>query len=307
MSVPSSHGMLEAPRDEKRACRSRVQTLQLQLAPTGRSLRLLTDDARVARYVRIAYAATLVDEMPQPSDIAVLFTGGSKTIVSFNGDDVPRDWSGRGANPWRSGAYTVDQFVWRSLAADSAWVALYACAVVFRGRSVLFSGPSGVGKTTLGLALQQFGGRLIGDEMIVVDPATLEVDAIDRRLSVRWPHGDPLDDAVLHDLIQKNAAQIGSGRGRFQSVDRRAFGAPPAPAPLGATFVLTRGEGAPRLAPAGAGRTALAIARFAGRRPNRLDDVGRLADVLAGGRCHTLTLGDPQASARAVFEALSTC
>jgi hypothetical protein len=305
MSVPSSHGMLEAPRDEKRACRSRVQTLQLRLAPTGRSLRLVTDDERVARYVRIADAATLVAEMPQPSDIAVLFTGGANTIVSFNGDDLPRNWSGRGANPWRSGSYTVDQFVWRSLAGDSAWVALYACAVVFRGRSLLFSGPSGVGKTTLCLALQQFGARLIGDEMIVVNPSTLEVDAIDRRLSVRWPHGDPLDDAVLHDLIQKTGAQIGSGPGRFLAVDRRAFGALPAPAPLGATFVLARGDGAPRLAHAGAGRTALATAPFAGRRPNELDDIGRLADVLAGGRCYSLALGDPQASARTVFEELS--
>src|ERR1700735_223342 len=104
MSVPSPHGMLAAPRDERRACRSRVQTLQLRLAPTGRSLRLITDDAPVARYVRVAYGATLVDEMPQPSDIAVLFTGGSKAIARFNGDEVPRDWSGRGANPWRSGA-----------------------------------------------------------------------------------------------------------------------------------------------------------------------------------------------------------
>jgi hypothetical protein len=306
MLVPSPLGMLDAPRDQKRSCRSRVHTLHLQLAPTGRSLRLLTDDAQVARYVRIAYAATLVDEMPQPSDIAVLFTGGSKTIVSFNGDDVPREWSGRGANPWRSGAYTVDQFVWRSLAAGSAWVALYACAAVFRGRTALFSGPSGVGKTTLGLALQQFGARLIGDEMIVVNPVTLEVDAIDRRLSVRW-HRDPLDDAVLYDLIQTKGAQIGSGRGRFLSIDRRAFGALPAPAPLGATFVLTRGDGPPRLARAGAGRTALAIAPFAGRRPSELDDVGRLADVLAGGRCYTLTLGEPKASARTVFEELSAC
>jgi hypothetical protein len=307
MLVPSSLGTLDAPRDDGRSCRSRVQTMLLKFTPTGRSLRLVTDDAQVARYVRIAYGATLVDALPEPSDIAVLFTGGSKTIVSFNGNDVPRDWSGPGANPWRSGAYTVDQFVWRALAADGTWVALYACAAVVHGRAVLFSGASGVGKTTLGLALQQFGARVIGDEMIVVHPATFAVDAVDRRLSIRWRHGDPLGDAALHDLICKNAASIGSGRDRFLAVDRRAFGEPPAPARLAATFVLTRGDSAPHITDAGAGRTALAIAPFAGRRPNGLDDVGRLADMFAGGRCYTLTLGDPNASARAVFETLSAC
>ena len=307
MLVPSSLGTLEAPRDDGRACRSRVQTLHLSFAPTGRSLRLVTDDARVARYVRIAYGATLVDVLPQPSDIAVLFTGGAKTIVSFNGSDFPREWSGPGANPWRSGAYTVDQFVWRSLAADPTWIALYACAAVVHGRAVVFSGASGVGKTTLGLALQQFGARLIGDEMIVVHPETLAVDAVDRRLSVRWRQGDPLGDAALNELIRTNAACIGSGRDRFLAVDRRAFGPPPAPARLAATFVLTRGAGAPQIADAGAGRTALAIAPFAGRRPSGLADVGRLADVLAGARCYTLTLGDPNATARAVFEAVCGC
>jgi hypothetical protein len=307
MLVPSSLGMLDAPREEKRACRSRVQTMLLRFAPTGRSLQLATDDARIARYVRIAYAATLVEDLPQPSDTAALFTGGAKTIVSFNGNDVRREWSGPGANPWRSGAYTVDQFVWRSLAGDPAWIALYASAAVVGERTLVFSGPSGVGKTTLGLALQRFGARLIGDEMIVLDPASGVVDAIDRRLSIRWRNGDPLDDAALRSVIRENAARLGSGRNWFLAVDRRVFGALPAAAPLAATFVLARGDGVPHLAPAGAGRTALAIAPFAGRRPTGLGDVARLAGVLAAGRCYTLKLGDPDASARAVFEAVTAC
>jgi hypothetical protein len=287
--------------------RSRIRTLHLRLAPTERTLRLVTDDPHVAEYVRIAYGATLAGEVPEPTDVAVLLTGGARPIVSFNGIGLPREWSGRGANPWRSGAYTVDQFVWRSLAADSAWLPVYACAVIFRESALLFSGPSGVGKTTLCLALRKFGAYVMGDEMIVINPTTLEVDAIDRRLSVRRHDGDALGDGALHDLIEEHGAGIGSGPGRFLAVDRRAFGPAPAPARLGAAFVLTRGDGEPRVAPAGAGRTALAIAPFAGRRPHALEEVGRLADVLAGGRCYTLTLGDPDASARAVVEAVSAC
>jgi hypothetical protein len=91
------------------------------------------------------------------------------------------------------------------------------------------------------------------------------------------------------------------------AIDRRAFGAPPSQAPLAATFVLSRAGGSPRIAAAGTTRTALALGPYAARRPNGLEEVARLAEVLSAGRCFTLSLADPNASARAILEELETC
>ena len=307
MHAPSSVGMLDAPRDARRACRSRTYALLLDLAPTSRSLRLETDDERIVRYVRTAYGATLADTAGDASDRARLMTGAAKTIVTFNGVDVPRTWTGAGRNPWRSGAYIVDQLVWRALAGERVCTALYACAVLVNGRAVILAGDSGVGKTTLALALQRLGAFIIGDEMLVIRPTSSTVDAIDRRLSIRWASGDPLADPALYDVIRKNATTIGAGRARFLALDRRVFGTPPAPAPLAATFVVSRGAGSPRITTIGAARTALAIAPFVAPRPNGLDEVARLADLVGVGRCYTLEIVDPNTSARAVLAAVSTC
>jgi hypothetical protein len=299
--------MLDAPRAEGHACRSASRWFVLDLAPTRRSLRLETDDARVARYIRVAYGATLVDSLTEPTDVAVLSKSSGTAIASFNGIDVPRDRQAAGKNPWLSDTYVIDQFVWKALAGEREWTAIYACAAIVQGRAVLLAGESGVGKTTLGLALQRLGARVIGDEMIVIRSAPSAVDAIDRRLSVRWRAGDPLGDAALHDLIRREAQAVGRGKGRFLAIDRRAFGAPPAPVPLAATFVLSRGDGTPQITGAGITRTALAIAPFSARRPYGVDDVARLADVLSAGRCFTMRLGDPNASARAIFEEMHAC
>ena len=279
----------------------------LDLAPTGRSLSLETDDARVARYIRVAYGATLAKSPIESTDAAVLSTRTGNRVSSFNGVVIARDREAAGKNPWSSDAYMVDQFVWMALAGERSWIPLYACAVVVQGRAILLVGEPGVGKTTLALALQRLGAGMIGDEMIVTRSGPSAVDGIDRRLSVRWRSSDPLSDPVLHALIRRESKALGHGHDRFLALDRRAFGAPPAPSPLAATFVLARGDAAPRIAGAGIARTALTIARYAAHRPSEFDDVARLADVLSAGRCYTLLLGDPNASARAIVTELHGC
>jgi hypothetical protein len=279
----------------------------VRLRPTSRTLRIETDDARIERYVKTAYGNNLLDPTHAATDVAVLTTGSEAPVVSFNGVALSRDWPGPGKNPWQSGAYIIDQFVWRALANDPDWMALYACAVVSRERAVLLVGASGVGKTTLGFALQRLGASIIGDEMVLVHRDDVAVGAIDRRLSVRWGTDDPLDDPALHVLIRNNAALVGAGEDGFLAVDRRVFGAVPPPAKLAATFVVTRGEREPLVAPASASRTALSIAPYLGVRPQGLDDIARVARALARGRCFTLNLGAPHAAARAVLGALTTC
>jgi hypothetical protein len=246
-------------------------------------LRIETDDARVARYVRSAYGATLVARLPQPTDIAVLTAGATCPTASFNGVDVPRDAPGVEAHRWRSPAYLVDQCVWRSLARERMWCALYACAVYVDERAVLLVGPSGVGKTTLGFALQRSGARMIGDEMALVHQRDAIVDAVDRRFSLRRSR---------HAL----------------AVDRRRYGALPPPARLVATFVVARGRvDEPQIAPMTASSTACALAPYAAQPPHDLAGIARLACLLAAGRCFTLELGEPNATAAAVIATVRAC
>jgi hypothetical protein len=282
MRVAFSLGRVGATEEAERVCRSRSQAIVLRLTPTARSLRIETDDARVARYVRAAYGAALVDSASASTDSAVLTAGSAFPTASFNGVDLPHGSPGSVPCAWRSYAYLVDQCVWRALARERAWIALYACAVQIDGRAVILVGPSGVGKTTLGFALQRHGARMIGDEMALVRVRDATVDAIDRRFSVRRPR-------------------------RTLAVDRRRYGALPLPARLAATFVVSRGEGEPQVAPAAASVMACAIAAYAAQPPSDLEGVARLARILSVGRCFTLRLGDVHASAAAVIESVRAC
>ena len=279
----------------------------LNLAPSSRSLRIKTDDERIERYVRIAYGAMLGGAGSPATDIGVLMTRDVQPRVEFNGSPVKREWAKAGRNPWRSGAYMVDQFVWRSLAQDNDRLALYACAVIFDERAILLVGDSGVGKTTLGLALQRRGGRIVGDEMVLIDRQSFVVDAIDRALSVRWGSNDPLGDAALCAFVREHGSLVGSDERRFLSIERSAFGALPRPAVLTATFVLTRSDGATSLASRTPSGAALAVAPYVAGRPKNLDDIRGLCDILAHGTCFALDAGDPNEAASAVVNAVCAC
>jgi hypothetical protein len=256
--------------------------MTVRLTPTSRTVHIETDDERVERYVRTAYGNLLVAAPAPATHTAALLTASGAAHVSFDGVAIPRDAEATGT-PWDSDAFVVDQFIWRALANDSDWVALYAGAVVIDGRAALLVGDSGVGKTTLALALRSLGAGILGDEMALVHRRDDKVDAIDRRLSIRRDRGE----AAL--------------------VDRRVLGDPPAPAPLAATFIVKRGTGAPQVVPVSAARTALTLASYLGARPKMLADVTAFARVLERGRCFTLTLGEPGRSARMLLETVRAC
>lgn len=55
---------------------------------------------------------------------------------------------------------------------------LHASAVRIDGRVVAFSGPSGVGKSTLAAAMAARGHKLVADDVLVIDPAAAEGPAV---------------------------------------------------------------------------------------------------------------------------------
>lgn len=53
---------------------------------------------------------------------------------------------------------------------DAASITLHACAVAWEGRALLFTGPSGSGKSQMALELMAIGCRLVADDQVILTP-----------------------------------------------------------------------------------------------------------------------------------------
>jgi hypothetical protein len=263
-----------------------LHVLQLRLAPTSRYVRIVTDHDRVAAYVRSAYGDVVHQgSMPEDrTDEGVVLTATIPATVRFNAVPLPRDAPAAAKNPWASGAYVVDQIVWRALAADPDWIPIYACAVEIGGRAVILVGAGGVGKTTLGLALADRGAGFYGDEMVLINRRSRRVSAVSRRLILR---------AGTLELL---------GNPAFRPSQ---LGPAPPPAPLGAVMMLERGSGAPRLSQLSATRAAVVMRPYLGTAVADFNAFASLVQIISLNRCFRLVAGDPVATAAAIAEVMS--
>jgi HprK-related kinase A len=69
--------------------------------------------------------------------------------------------------------------------AQRGYLLLHASAVERGGKAVVMTGISGAGKSTLAALLMARGWRLMGDEFVLVDPATLSAYAFPRLISLK--------------------------------------------------------------------------------------------------------------------------
>lgn len=76
------------------------------------------------------------------------------------------------------------------------YLLLHASGVERDGRAVLMTGISGAGKSTLAALLMARGWRLMGDEFVLVDPATGMVHAFPRLISLK-NEAIPVAEALL--------------------------------------------------------------------------------------------------------------
>lgn len=298
---------LDVPLSEVVARRPFPHVVQLHLTPTCRYVRITTDDDRVLAYVNSAYgpAVSTVEAPRDRTDEATLLTATSPPTVAFNAVPLSRHAPTAGKNPWTSGAYIVDQFVWRAIASDPDWVPLYACAVDIGGRAVVFAGAGGAGKTTLGLALMSAGALVYGDEMILIHRRRGLVDAISRRLIVRCGSLDVLGNVALAERIRTAGVVWGSGPEAYLALDRAQFGPVPRPAPLAALMFVERGSGVPTLSPLSAARAGVALRSYLGRAVRDFADFASLVRIISPIPCFRLSIGDPQATAAAVAQVMS--
>ena len=293
---------LDVPSDEAVARRPSMHVFQLRLAPTARYVRIVTDDDRVAGYVTSSYGDVLyTGRTPEDrTDEATLLTTTIPAIVMFNAVPLPRNAPASGETQWTSGAYIVDQFVWRALANDPDWIPLYACAVEIGGRAVVLAGAGSVGKTTLGLALANAGAGVYGDEMILIHRRSRVVSAISRRLMLRPGTLGLLGNVAITERIRAAGIPLGSGTAK-----RIVVGAVPRPAPLGAIMLIERGSGVPALSPLSAPRTTVALRPYLGTSIPDFDAFAALVHTIAVNRCFRLRTGDVIATAAAVGQVMS--
>jgi hypothetical protein len=283
----------------------------LALEPTGRRLCIETDDVRIERYVRTAYRALLGSGSPGTGalDYGRLFTARVPATVCFNGCALPdgRAEDGTQAPWWSSGGYLIDQFVWRSLARDGDWTSLYGCVFTFGGRAAFVAGPSGVGKTTLGLALAAAGASFCGDEMILIHRRTKQTTALRRALSIRTESLERLDDQRISDTVCRFAEPLGDETSGIVALDPSRLGPLPAPAPLRAVILAESGDGAARLVPVSTARAAARLTPYLTERPMDLTGVTDVAELIAGAAAFRLSIGAPRETAAALLDGIAAC
>jgi hypothetical protein len=290
------------------ARRPAAHTVLLDFYPTARRLFLETADQRIEHYVRTAYRRSIVPEEVVPGADRAVVNVALRGGGTFNGrpladPEIARD----PRSPWLSGAYLVDQCVWRSLRADADWNPIYGCAVRIGNRAVLIVGESGVGKTTLCLALSRLGAAIYGDEMILVHRRTRIVTAIPRALTISNGSFALLEDDPFCRRIRRRAVPVEALANGVSSVDARVLGPLPEPVMLRAVVILKRGSGEPKFVPLTAARAALALAPHFAERPSDLGSVAHIAGRLDGVATFRLDGGSPRAAAAALVEGLTGC
>lgn len=291
----------DAGRDVRR---TQFRRVVLRLVPTARSLGIATDDDRIADYVRLVYGCLIDESAPhRVTDHAELLTA-PPALMRFNNARLQPDVTDDRRPPeWSSGAYLVDQCVWRSLGRDPRWLAVYGLAFAWRGRAALVAGPSGVGKTTLGLALSARGAELYGDEMILVDRDRREVTGLARTLTLRPGSIERSGNTRLTALALAGGRRLDANDETI-ALDPSALAFRAAPLPLVMVALAARGDGEPTLQLISNLRAALRLGAFVTPRPAGLEDVGAVHELLAGVRTCTLTLADPAATAERLLEEL---
>jgi hypothetical protein len=82
-------------------------------------------------------------------------------------------------------------------------------ALVARGeRGIAILGPAEAGKSTLAAALWQRGFSLLGDDLVIVDPAGVRAWPAPRRVSLRATSRDLLGETVWRRIVQTPAYEV---------------------------------------------------------------------------------------------------
>jgi hypothetical protein len=296
-----------------------LDMLTLDLQPTQRRLRIRCDDPFVIDYLRAAYGKLIGSDSrgsaagtPRPEDHGALRRQDGVWRAYFNGEpllcNIPTGTSDRVGE----GAYLANQLVWRSLYKDEAWLTVYGSALRLGNRTILFVGPSNVGKTTLSLALMMAGAQLYADEFVCLRRADRLVSGLRRSLMVRrnclrFVQWNVLTSVCLSGRVRNNAYASDA----WYHVDAEALGgdaAWAAAAPLDAVFVLQRSApGAPKIEALAAARAAADLLQYTDASKRSLDSLAELRCVLENVPAYRLSVGAVPVTRGLVSQTLRAC
>jgi len=277
-----------------------------------RQVALEVDSPEIRDYVRTTYARTRIPQPVAglPLDCAAIRERDGQTEFEFNG--LPVDVEQAGAtSAFRRGFYGSNRLFRESFRRNDAWLSFHGAALALADGALVVVAESGVGKTTLALALLDRGARLLSDEFVFVRKSDRMVWGYPRTFMIREPALAHIANRRIRERCRASDAQLSTGGFNiWHAIDPVDVYGPQIYAqatPLAGIVLLERAgpEG-----PTGCVRIAPAVAslELARRFNSNAEGFGRLTDLaatFAGVRAHRVSLGDVAAAADMLIEAFS--
>lgn len=272
----------------------------------GRRLVVHCDAPEILDYLCSAYRRVRVP-LFEPGDSScdtgkILANNGSYWL-EFNGEPV--DYlDERPRTHFRLAFYGSSKLMRLSFRRNPDWHSLYAAALRLGDKAIAISAKSGMGKTTLALALMARGAGFYSDEFVFVRKSNNEVYGLPRALLIRQRTFSFFDDQRLRAVCESSAPRMPHGDLIWDNIDPGdVFGEQifAQPAQLAAAIMLERAPTDKALVeqvPA-----ALAAVDFTKRVNAELAPFDRLADtalMLAGTPCYRVSASSPQSAAIAI-------
>jgi hypothetical protein len=290
-----------------------TSTTRLAFTVHDRQLVIATNDAFVSGFLREAYRRSLasVDDGSARIETGEVRAANDGYRLIFDGQEQPWPIPRPAPGDAFLAAFYGSRELFRLCAQriESCWP-VYGAAVEFGQRAVLLLGASGIGKTTLALALVQRGALLYGDECIFINKSTAEADGLARALMIRESALGPLSFLTGLRSACGAAPFHTNGEARlWYAVDpNRIFNrdVSAAPARLGAVIVLGERAAAPAITPLPNSVGALMITQRSHVKASALDELASTHRALERVACYRVSAATPDDTAALVLATLGS-
>lgn len=270
-----------------------------------RRLRVHVDHPEIHAYFRGAYAPfSSAQRASERCDEAELLVRRASPLARINGEELVLK-EGAFRSPFHTALYGSSAIFQRWFLLQRDYCAWYAAGVRIGGEAVVFSAPSGTGKTTLTLELLRRGCGFYGDEFIFVRKRDNVVFPFRRSLLIRdGTRALFSGDARLQRACERSTFHEGPNARSWHFIHACDVFGPQveaAPAPLRAAILLERGERT-SMTPLSPSIFAMNAALRMGHHVDGLERFTAMMQLFDGVRCYRLVAADLASAAGEVCE-----